>query len=916
MKNIYKIFTCLTFVCCAFGLSAQQVSFTNMADLLGNTPGSSYEDCAVDMNGDYLDDVVRVTNNMITIDYQQPDGSFTQTEFPISLQNYPSWSICAGDIDNNGFNDLLFGGGQRVSFIYANEDGTAYTEDFHDEYIFSQRTTFADIDNDGNLDAFVCHDVDQSHPYRNNGAGVLEEDQNLIQTLNLAGNYAALWVDYDNDWDTDLYITKCRQGSSPGDIERTNAMYRNNGDGTYTEVGAQIGLADNAQSWATVFEDFDNDGDFDAFIVNHDEQNRFMVNDGAGNFTESIMTTGIDANDLGAWENASGDFNNDGFIDILSELNDELYLNNGDMTFTGYSLPFDDGGIGDFNNDGFLDVIRGNSLWMNDANGNNWVKVNTQGIVSNKNGIGARVEIHGDWGVQIREVRAGQSFSPMSSLTIHFGIGTATEIDQMIIKWPSGVQTIIDNPDINTTHNVPEAECLLDASVITANGDVSFCPGGSVQLTAPAGFSGYSWSNGETSQTITVTEAGSYSAVMDDGNNCLSLSNSIVTSIIEEAAPSIIVEGNNGSCVGELILSVDSGANPVWSNGMSGESITVMESGTYYVQTEGECSGQMLNSTSVDLVVYDAIEPVVEDVVLPAPGPATLTATGDNLYWFDSEVGGNQIGTGNTYDIPLLEEDLTVYVESHLIEGGEEQDGGKSDTAGGGGLPSTGAYSYFDAYEPFTILRVTVFVPDNAPAGERTIQLVDGGDNILEELVFDLDNGQHDLDLNFEVPEGTGLSLRCVENNLFRNDGGVNYPYPIGDVGEITTSFYGDNWYYYFYDWKIQKQQIECISDRVPANASVNTVSTNELEGLLTGVSVFPNPTKDEVNVTFEALENMDMSVELYDVMGREVKSMEPFSVNAGVQVRNIDLTNLAKGIYYIQLSTNGKSIQQKVIIQ
>jgi len=355
---------------------------------------------------------------------------------------------------------LLFGDGNAVSFVYANDSGTGYAEVPMPEYIFSQRSTFADIDNDGHLDAFVCHDVDQSHPYRNDGNGNLILDQSLIETLDQPGNYAAIWVDYDNDWDSDLYITKCVLGSSPGDPERTNRLYRNNGDGTYSEVAEEANIADNAQSWATVFEDFDNDGDFDAFTVNHDFQNRLYRNNGDGTFTDTIINSGISPNYLGAWENTSGDFNNDGFIDILSEMDHALYLNNGDWTFTGVNLNFNDGGIGDLNNDGFLDVYGGGTTWLNDGNNNNWVKINTLGIISNKNGIGARVEIHGPWGVQVREVRSGTSFSPMSSLCIHFGLGQADAIDQIIIKWPSGMQTILDNPAINTTHNIPEANCL------------------------------------------------------------------------------------------------------------------------------------------------------------------------------------------------------------------------------------------------------------------------------------------------------------------------------------------------------------------------------------------------------------------------------------------------------------------------
>ena len=160
----------------------------------------------------------------------------------MTIQNVPDWSIAAGDLDGNGYNDLVLGNGSRVSFVMANEDGTVYTEDAsHTEYIFSQRSTMADIDNDGDLDSFVCHDVDLSHPYRNDGDGNMTLDQNLIETIDLPGNYAAIWVDYDNDGDSDMYLTKCRGGSSPGDPERDNAMYTNNGDGTFTENAEVIG---------------------------------------------------------------------------------------------------------------------------------------------------------------------------------------------------------------------------------------------------------------------------------------------------------------------------------------------------------------------------------------------------------------------------------------------------------------------------------------------------------------------------------------------------------------------------------------------------------------------------------------------------------------------------------------------------
>ena len=454
-------------------LLAQPVTFTNRDDLISSYSLNS--EVAVDMNGDNLDDYVRVASSGVGIDYQKTDGTFTSQFYSMSISNPPTWSIAAGDMDGDGFTDLVLGNGSRVSFLWANSsDGiniTSFTEDNSDStYIFSQRSNVVDIDNDGDLDAFVCHDVDESHPYRNNGSRNMTLDQNFIVTLDRPGNYQSLWVDYDNDGDQDMFMTKCKLGSSPGDVDRDNAMYTNNGDGTFTENGLDIGMRDNAQSWATVFQDFDNDGDFDAFIVNHTSQNRFMVNDGTGNFTDQIGTTGINANDLGAWENQAVDFDNNGFVDIFSELSKELYLNQGDGTFLGYDLPFDEGGIGDMNNDGFLDVVRNNDLWINNGNDNNWVKMKLIGVESNPHGIGARIEIYGDWGIQIREIRSGTGFSHMSSLTGHFGLGAADEIDQIIIKWPSGVVDSYEDVDINTMHVYTEGDSVLAVTDFEING--------------------------------------------------------------------------------------------------------------------------------------------------------------------------------------------------------------------------------------------------------------------------------------------------------------------------------------------------------------------------------------------------------------------------------------------------------------
>jgi hypothetical protein len=771
-----KIFTLFTFI--FFSALNGQVSFVNEGSSLGGIASAGYQDCGVDMNGDYLDDVVRVTDIGIYIDYQQEDGSFVQEFFPLIVQNPPTWSICAGDIDRNGYNDLLFGNGTRVSFCYANADGTAYTEDPHPEYIFSQRSTFADIDNDGNLDAFVCHDVDQSHPYRNDGSGGMILDQTLIETLDIGGNYAAIWCDYDNDWDIDLYITKCRGGAPVGDPQRINLMYRNNGDGTFSEVGEEINMNDGEQSWTTVFEDFDNDGDFDAFIVNHTGANKLMENDGSGNFTDIITGSGIDPNDLGAWDCDAGDFNNDGFVDIFSELQDELYINNGDFTFSPQNLPFNNGGVADFNNDGFLDVIQDNNLWINQGNGNHWITIGCEGALSNINGIGSRIELYGDWGMQIREIRAGESFRPMSSLVEHFGIGSATSIDSILVKWPSGVISTILNPPIDQQIIVQEAECFADSFEIEVQGSTAICPGDSVELVSLEGEQVF-WNTGQRTPSIFATSPGIYSATVVTDENCIATSNQVSITQIQEITPEILFTGIPEFCDGEEFeLVATPGTSYLWSNGATTQSIFATEGGIYQVEIGYQCGDSTGLSQEVEMTVLETPEnPEVIDINLDVPDEVTFTASGENLSWFETEFSEEEIAQGPAYTMPLNDGEATVYVEANSFYN-QVVYGGKLDNSGGGGVSGFLGSLVFDTYETINLLAFDVYVLDNAQSGpgNRTFLLYDEDQNEIASLTTYLELGLNTVDVGWIIEEGSNYTITCAEGNIFRNNNGVAYP--------------------------------------------------------------------------------------------------------------------------------------------
>lgn len=419
----------------------------------------------LDMNGDYLDDLVAASGDNLSVAYQQPDGTFSAQTIAIAdgVANSPSWSICGGDLDGNGFNDLLFAGGGGASFIWANEDGTAYNETSDGNYIFCQRSNLVDMDADGNLDAFVCHDVAPNIWYMNNGTQNFTWNQGGLGDTPDGGNYGSVWIDYDNDCDIDMFIAKCRGGNSPANI---NQMHRNNGDGTFTEVGVEIGLADNVQTWSSAWGDYDNDGDMDVVVGASSFTNgghKVMINDGSGNFTDQTAGSGFDTYTSTGIEWAPADFNNDGYVDIIGAGN-SVMVNQGNLTFVPSQINFGVGPMGDLNNDGFIDVVTGGTAYLNVPNGNNYITLNMQGTASNKNGIGARITLYTPSGQQIRDIRSGEGFRYMSSLNGHFGIGEDTQIDSIAICWPSGITEKVIAPAINQNLLLVEGEHVVNVN--------------------------------------------------------------------------------------------------------------------------------------------------------------------------------------------------------------------------------------------------------------------------------------------------------------------------------------------------------------------------------------------------------------------------------------------------------------------
>ena len=479
--------------------------FTDIApdlkmDKVDGGRGSAWGD--YDNDGD-LDIVAVGTYQPHALFRNNGDGTFTNTADEAGIADpRGGWGSLFADYDNDGYLDLYitrggWSGAAENTLYHNNGDGT-FTDVTHTAGVADPQSSFcaawADYDNDGYIDLYIANGVIGDGAanvlYRNNGDGTFTNTAEAAGVADTGNSLGTAWGDYDKDGCIDLHVVNYGQ---------SNVLYRNNGDGTFTDVTPMTGMnLPVTDPFVTFFLDVDNDADLDIFISNsgsfqafiagqitgtatHDADRQVLYrNNGDGTFTDVTRESGL-YQAYGAMGANFEDINSDGYLDIylatgapqMGRLErDALFRNNGDGTFTDATEALGLGNIGkghgvtfgDVDMDGDVDIyvpVGGafigdqwhNLFYRNNGTGNNWLTLKLVGTKSNRDGIGAKVTLRMGDDVIYREVSGGCGFGSTNSLSLEIGLGAHTKVDTLEIVWTSG--------QVDTRRNLPVNQRLI-----------------------------------------------------------------------------------------------------------------------------------------------------------------------------------------------------------------------------------------------------------------------------------------------------------------------------------------------------------------------------------------------------------------------------------------------------------------------
>jgi hypothetical protein len=368
-------------------------------------------------------------------------------------------------------------------------------------------------------------------------------------------------------------------------------------------------------------------------------------------------------------------------------------------------------------------------------------------------------------------------------------------------------------------------------------------------------------------------------------------------------------------CAGDSItLTATAGSSISWSTGETTQSIRVPASNQNYTVTVTNYCGTGTASYRVNQAPVTAL-PVVSNDTLCVSGNATLTASANGtVRWYDGQ--GNYLASGSSFTTPTISSTTTYYAENNTTHADTAFGLPHTNGMGAGDWKNLAQYLSFKALVPFTLKSVKVYANGS---GTATIQLQDSVGNVIQTASVTVPSGMSRVNLNFSVPAGSyrlnGTNISTGLNLYRNNSSGVDFPYGVSGIVDITGCSAGASYYYYFYDWEVTTTASSCPSAKVPVTAVVQTcVNIREQILFSNSINIYPNPAQDQLTVQFESARKQSGSVAIMNVIGVKVLDAE-LNMVEGDNKSVLDISSLAKGTYLLSITYEGKPYVKKFIV-